>query len=331
MDKVLVTGGAGYIGAQTCKTLAKAGFLPIAYDDLSTGHAYAVQWGPLVEGDLSDKKKLSDTMEKFQPKAVLHFAASAIVPESMENPGKYYRNNVVTSISLLEAMRDYGISHLIFSSTCATYGKVKSIPIKENHPQRPINPYGRSKLMIEQMIADFEIAHGIHSVILRYFNVAGADLDGDIGENHDPETHLIPSIIHAALRIKKEVAVYGIDFPTNDGSAIRDYVHVQDLADAHVAALQYLLKEKKSAKINLGTGIGHSVLEIIDAVQKFSTNPIPVTISSKRNGDPAILAADNVLAQKLLGWTPRLSTLPSLIESAWLWQQKLLKKKTLYS
>jgi UDP-arabinose 4-epimerase len=328
MDTILVTGGAGYIGSQTCKTLSKAGFLPITYDNLSTGHAYAVKWGPLIEAELSNKEKLSQTIEKFKPKAVLHFAASALVPESVKDPGKYYRNNLVSSITLLEVMRDHGISNLIFSSTCATYGEVKSIPIKENHPQIPINPYGRSKLMVEQMIADFENAHDFRSVILRYFNVAGADLDGEIGENHDPETHLIPSIIQAGLGIKEEIVVYGTDFPSEDGSAIRDYVHVQDLANAHVLALNYLLTHQKSAQINLGTGTGHSVLEIIEAVQKYSKHPLPVRITQKRKGEPPILAADNALAKKLLGWTPRLSTVPTLIESAWNWHQNLLKIQT---
>lgn len=327
MDTILVTGGAGYIGSQTCKTLAQAGFLPIAYDNLSTGHAYAVKWGPLVEADLSDRAKLCETIEKFKPKAALHFAASALVAESVENPGKYYRNNLHSSINLLEAMRDYGISNLIFSSTCATYGQVRSIPVKESHPQSPINPYGRSKLMVEQMIKDFEAAHGIRSVILRYFNVAGADLNGEIGENHFPETHLIPSIIQAALGIKEEIVVYGIDFPSEDGSAIRDYVHVQDLADAHVAALRYLLTHKKSAAINLGTGTGHSVLEIVEAVQKFCKKPLPIKIAKKRKGDPAILAADNTLAKKLLNWTPRHSSVPCLIESAWKWHQTLAQQQ----
>ena len=325
MDTILVTGGAGYIGSHTCKMLAKAGFLPIAYDNLATGHAYAVKWGPLIIGDLENRDKLYATIDKFKPKAVLHFAASTLVLESMENPGKYYRNNLGGSIALLEAMRDYGITNLIFSSTCATYGPVRSIPIMENHPQHPTNPYGRSKLMIEQMISDFEAAHGMQSIILRYFNVAGADPEGEIGEHHVPETHLIPSIIEAALGLRKEILVYGIDFPTEDGSAIRDYVHVQDLARAHVAALQHLLAHKKSAKINLGTGTGYSVLEIIEAVQKLCTTPLPVKISFKKQGDLPILAADNTLAKTLLGWTPSLSDLPSLIQSAWAWHQTLVR------
>jgi UDP-glucose-4-epimerase GalE len=324
MDAILVTGGAGYIGSHACKTLAKAGFLPIAYDNLSSGHAYAVKWGPLIEGDLCDRKKLTETIQKFRPKAVLHFAASILVPESIVDPGKYYYNNLVSSITLLEVMRDHNILNLIFSSTCSTYGDVLSVPIKENCPQAPNNPYGRSKYMIEQMIADFEKAHGFRSVILRYFNVAGADLDGEIGEDHFPETHLIPSVILTALGLKQELTVYGIDFPTDDGSAVRDYVHVQDLVDAHIAALYYLINEKKSARINLGTGKGHSVLEIIEAVEKHSKKPLPVKIVGQRKGESPILTADNRLAKKILGWTPHRSDISSLISSAWKWHQTLL-------
>ncbi|HEY4254843.1 MAG TPA: UDP-glucose 4-epimerase GalE, partial [Chlamydiales bacterium] len=243
---VLVTGGAGYIGSHTCKALAAAGFLPIAYDNLSTGHAYAVKWGPFVQGDLFDQAKLLETFEAFQPQAVLHFAASALVIESMHHPELYYRNNVAGTLSLLEAMRKKGLSKLVFSSTCATYGNPVELPLTEEHPQAPINPYGRSKLMIEQMLSDFSKAYGLKTAILRYFNAAGADAETEIGENHTPETHLIPSIIQAALGQKKEVVVYGTQFPTRDGSAIRDYIHVTDLADAHVLALKALLGNQEA-------------------------------------------------------------------------------------
>lgn len=329
MDAILVTGGAGYIGSQVCKTLAKAGFLPVAYDNLSTGHAYAVKWGPFVEADLCEKDKLNETFQKFQPKAVLHFAASALVVESMADPGKYYRNNLTGSLCLLEAMQANKIPYLIFSSTCAVYGQPKQIPMTETHPTGPINPYGRSKWMVEQMISDFETAHGIKAVALRYFNIAGADLDTEIGENHDPETHLIPSVIQAALGIKKEIVVYGTDFPSRDGSAVRDYIHVQDLADAHVGALKWLMANNASAQINLGTGTGHSVLEIIDAVQKFCGKPIPVRLERSRAGEPSNLTADNSRAKELLGWTPKLSDLPTLIESAWKWHQLLAENASL--
>lgn len=323
---ILVTGGAGYIGSHACKALKEAGFLPITYDNLSTGHAYAVKWGPFVQGDLNDKIKLAELFSNFKPEAVLHFAASALVSESMQDPSKYYRNNVVNSLILLETMRNAGVKNLVFSSSCATYGSPLCGPITEKHPQDPINPYGRTKLMIEQMIADFETAHGMHAVNLRYFNAAGADLNTEIGENHSPETHLLPSIIQAALGLKSEIVIYGTNFPTPDGSAIRDYVHVQDLADAHVAALRWLLIHQKSISLNLGTGTGRSVLEIIHAVQKFCGKVLTVRRENQRPGEPATLTADNALAKEMLGWTPRLSDLPNLIESAWKWHQLLFEK-----
>lgn len=328
-EPILVTGGAGYIGSHTCKALAKAGFLPVVYDNLSTGHAYAIKWGPFVQGDLNDKNKLNEAFTTFKPKAVIHFAANAIVVESMSDPGKYYRNNVGSTVALLETMRDHNVKTLIFSSTCATYGNPLFTPITENHPQFPINPYGRSKLMIEQIIADFEMAHGLHAVNLRYFNAAGADPDVEIGENHTPETHLIPSIIQTALEIKKEIVVYGTDFSSRDGSAIRDYIHVQDLAQAHVAALQWLTANQKSVAINLGTGTGYSVLEIIGAVQKFCGKNVSVRHEPRRPGEPGILTADNALARDLLGWSPQISDLPTLIETAWKWHQLLFEKAPL--
>ena len=326
---ILVTGGAGYIGSHACKALSLAGFTPIAYDNLSTGHAYAVKWGPFIKGDLSDRACLKEAFKNFSPKAVLHFAADAIVTESVSDPGKYYRNNVGISVALLETMRDFQVPYLVFSSTCATYGHPQFNPITEEHPQLPISPYGRSKLMIEQIIKDFEEAHGIRSVALRYFNVAGADLATEIGENHTPETHLIPSVIQAAMGAREEIVVYGTDYPSRDGSAVRDYVHVQDLAEAHVAALKWLLANQKSAAVNLGTGTGYSVLEIVEAVRKFCGKTIPVRLESRRAGDPSYLSADNSKAKELFGWTPRLSSLPILIESAWKWHQLLIENAPL--
>lgn len=324
---ILVTGGAGYIGSHTCKALAKAGFLPICYDNLSTGHAYAVKWGPFIQADLNDKAKLQETFATFKPKAVLHFAADALVWESMRDPGKYYRNNVGSTLSLLEAMKEAGVDSLIFSSTCATYGQPQFHPITEEHPQIPINPYGRSKLMVEQILSDYEKAHGLHSVCLRYFNAAGADLQTQIGENHSPETHLIPTIIQAALGLREEIVVYGSDFATPDGSAIRDYVHVQDLADAHVAALTWILQEKKSLAINLGTGKGHSVFQIIEAVQNYCGKILPVRVEKRRAGEPSNLTADHQKATEILQWTPQRSDLPTLIDSAWKWHQLLLENE----
>ncbi len=319
-ESILVTGGAGYIGSHTCKTLALAGYLPVTFDNLSKGHAYAVKWGPFIEGDLNDRAKLDEAFINYRPKAVIHFAADAIVTESMSHPGKYYRNNVANTIALLEAMRDHGVKKLVFSSSCAIYGDPQSTPITETHPQNPINPYGKSKFMIEQMLSDFEMAHGLNAVSLRYFNAAGADLETQIGENHTPETHLIPTIIHTALGLRDEITVYGTDFESRDGSAIRDYIHVQDLAEAHVAALQC-----ESGSINLGTGVGYSVFEIIDAVQKFCGKTLPVRLENRRPGEPGILTANNEKARKLLGWNPRVSDLPTLIESAWKWHQLLFE------
>jgi UDP-arabinose 4-epimerase len=328
-NTILVTGGAGYIGAHVCKKLAIEGFLPVTYDNLSTGHAYAVKWGPFIQASLSDRTQLQNALLTYRPKAVMHFAASAIVTESMQDPGKYYRNNLLSTLSLLEAMRECEVKHLVFSSTCATYGNPLFNPMSEKHPQLPINPYGRSKLMLEQIMADFDQIHNFKTVCLRYFNAAGADLQTEIGENHTPETHLIPTVIQAALGMKPEVVVYGTDFPTRDGSAIRDYIHVQDLADAHVAALKWVLSNRQSTSINLGTGIGHSVFEIIEAVQKYCSHAIPVRLEQKRTGEPAILVAENDLAAKLLDWKPKYSDLPTLIESAWKWHQLLVENAVL--
>lgn len=317
-EPILVTGGAGYIGSHTCKALRMAGWLPIVFDNLSTGHAYAVKWGPFVQGDLNDRAKLDEAFTIYKPKAVIHFAADAIVMDSMINPGKYYKNNVGSTVALLEAMKDHGVKKLVFSSTCATYGNPIFHPITEKHPIQPINPYGRSKWMNEQIIHDFEKAYGMEAVILRYFNAAGADLQTQIGENHTPETHLIPSIIQAALDLRDEIVVYGTDFPSKDGSAVRDYIHVMDLADAHVAALQ-----ADKCTVNLGTGTGYSVLEIIQAVEQFCGKKLNVRLENRRDGEPGILTADNQKAKELLGWSPKISDLATLVESAWKWHQLL--------
>lgn len=323
MNTVLVTGGAGYIGSHTCKALANSGFTPVTYDNLSTGHQEAVKWGPLVVGDLIDRETLSAAFAKYQPIGVLHFAASAIVIESMTNPGKYYSNNVSSSIALLETMRDHQVQHLVFSSTCATYGHPRFSPLTEEHPQTPISPYGKSKLMVEKIIEDFEKIHGMHAICLRYFNAAGADRSGEIGEDHTPETHLIPSIIEIAMGKRKELVIYGNDFPSPDGSAVRDYIHVEDLAKAHVASLKWLLKTKKSEAINLGTGKGYSVLEIVQAIEAFTKIKIPIRFEKRREGEPSHLTADNTKAKRILGWAPSTSTLPILIESAWCWHNKM--------
>lgn len=326
MHTILVTGGAGYIGSHTCKALSQAGFMPVVYDNLSTGHREFVKWGPLVVGDLTDRDKLSSALVTYKPIGVLHFAASALVIESMVNPGKYYSNNVSGSIALLETMRDHQIKNLVFSSTCATYGHPQFCPITEIHPQIPISPYGKSKLMVEQIIQDFEKIHGMNFICLRYFNAAGADLEGEIGEDHTPETHIIPTIIEIAMGKRKELVIYGNDFPSEDGSAVRDYIHVADLARAHVSSLKWLLNKKKSTVLNLGTGKGYSVLEIVRAVQEFSKKKIPIRFETRREGEPSHLTADNAKAKELINWTPTTSTLPLIIESAWNWHNQTNKK-----
>ena len=328
-ETIFVTGGAGYIGSHTCKELAKEGFLPVVYDNLSTGHAYAVKWGPFVEGDLNDRAKLDAALALYQPKAVLHFAANALVIESMSDPAKYYNNNVGSTLSLLQAMRAQNIYKLVLSSTCATYGTPHFTPITEEHPQLPINPYGRSKLMLEQILDDFEMAYNFRSVRLRYFNAAGADPETEIGEDHLIETHLIPSIIQTVLKVREDLSVYGSDFPTQDGSAVRDYTHVKDLAKAHVLAVKYLLANEKSLSLNLGTGQGYSVFEIIEAVERHCNLKVPLQVKAKRAGEPAILVASALKAKEVLGWTPEYSDLKTLIASAWKWHELLIENATL--
>lgn len=320
---VLVTGGAGYIGSHVCKALSQNGFLPITYDNLSTGHAYAVKWGPFIQGDLRDSNKLDQTFSLYRPVAVMHFAANAIVVESISNPLLYYKNNVGSTLHLLESMQRFAIDSIVFSSTCATYGIPKQLPITEEQEQSPINPYGRSKLFVEQILSEFEELFGLRFAILRYFNAAGADFDLQIGEDHTPETHLIPNLIQSALQPKKTISVYGTDFPTEDGSAVRDYIHVQDLAQAHVLALQALLEEKKSFTHNLGTERGYSVLEIVEAIQKHSGKDLSIEYMPRRKGEPAALIASAKKAQSHLNWKPTVSDLSSIIQSAWKWHHML--------
>jgi UDP-arabinose 4-epimerase len=319
---ILVTGGAGYIGSHACKALAAAGYRPVAFDNLVGGHRWAARWGPLVEADIQDRSALERAFDEFQPSAVMHFAAFAYVGESVTNPGKYYRNNVAGTLTLLEAMRDQGVSRLIFSSTCATYGVPQSSPISESHPQRPINPYGASKLMIEQMLRDFDPAHGLRSIALRYFNAAGADPEGDIGESHDPETHLVPLVLDAAAGVRQDVTVFGDQYPTRDGTCIRDFIHVRDLAQAHVLALQALEAGHPSSVYNLGNGEGFSVKEVISAAMKVTGREIAVRIGPPRPGDPPSLVGNSSLIKQQLGWRPEFADLHSIIDSAWRWHQR---------
>ena len=319
---VLVTGGAGYIGSHACKALARAGYMPVTYDSLVTGHEWAVKWGALERGDILDRARLDQVIAQYKPGAIMHFAAFASVGKSVTEPGKYYRNNVVGSLMLLEAARDHGINQFVFSSTCATYGIPKGMPIREDTPQQPINPYGASKLVVERMLADFGAVHDLRSIVLRYFNAAGADLDGEIGEDHDPETHLIPLVLEVAAGRRQYITIFGNDYDTPDGTCVRDYVHVSDLADAHVKALGRLRQGAGSDVFNLGNGRGFSVRQVIDRAERVTSRPIAVRIGDRRAGDPATLISDAGKASAELGWRPHIAGLDQIIGSAWCWHRR---------
>jgi len=316
---VLVTGGAGYIGSHACKLLARTGYRPVVFDNLSRGHREAARWGPLVEGHLADREKLVAALREYQISAVMHFAALAYVGESVSDPAGYYRNNLGGSLSLLDAMRDVGVDNIVFSSTCATYGIPSEVPIRETLPQLPVNPYGETKLAIERALHWYGQAYGLRSVSLRYFNAAGADPEGEIGELHDPETHLIPLVLQAALGQRLQIDIYGTDYPTPDGTAIRDYIHVQDLAEAHLRALEHLGAGRASAALNLGTGRGHSVREVIRVAEAVSGRPVPCRETGRRPGDPPALVADPSLAAELLGWRAHVSDIETIIRTALAW------------
>ena len=301
--KILVTGGAGYIGSQACKALAARGFEPIVYDNLSRGNGWAVKWGPLEEGDVADTGRVRAVLEKHRPAAVMHFAAFAYVEESVREPLLYHRNNIGGTTALLQALIDYGPLPFVFSSTCSTYGIPRTIPIPEDHPQNPINPYGLSKMVVERMLADLDLARGLRSVSLRYFNAAGADPEGEIGEAHNPETHLIPLVL-AAAREGTPVRVFGTDYDTPDGTCIRDYIHVVDIADAHLRALDYLLKGGTSCALNLANARGYSVKEVVATAERVCGRPIATEIAPRRDGDPPVLIGSAVRAHALLGWGP---------------------------
>ncbi len=316
---ILVTGGAGYIGSHVCKALAKAGFRPVAYDNLIQGHRWAVRWGPLELGELSDGDRLDAVIAAHRPAAVMHFAAHIAAGESVDDPGKYYDNNVSGLLSLLAAMRRGGVDRLVFSSTAAVYGTPRYAPIDEGHPQEPINPYGASKMMAERVLADFAHAHGIRTAALRYFNAAGADPDGEIGEAHDPETHLIPIVLETAAGLRPEVVVFGDRYATADGTCVRDYVHVADLADAHVRALRWLADRTGAHAFNLGNGEGFSVRQVIEAARRVTSRPIRARVEAAREGDPATLVADASHARAVLGWRPRYHSLDTQLSHAWRW------------
>jgi UDP-glucose-4-epimerase GalE len=317
---VLVTGGAGYIGSHAAKALHRAGYRVLVYDNLVAGHRAAVKFGDLVEGDILDTDGLTEVLRRQQVFAVMHFAAFLDVGESVRDPSKYYRNNVAGAASVLSAMAAAAVKHFVFSSTCATYGEPIETPIAETHPQQPINSYGESKLAIERALPHFERAHGMSWVALRYFNAAGADPDGEIGEDHDPEIHVIPRAIEAATGGRR-LEVFGDDYPTPDGTCLRDYVHVSDLADAHLRALETIVETGKSGAYNLGTGRPHSVREVIDTVERVSGRAVPWALGPRRPGDPAVLYAAPHKAQAELHWTPRHADLDAIVRTAWNWHR----------
>lgn len=319
---VLVTGGAGYIGSHACKALAAAGFLPVTVDSLVRGNRDAVRWGPLVEADILDRTALDAAFAHYAPLGVMHFAAFAYVGESVSEPTRYYENNVGGTLALLDAMRRHQVDKLVFSSTCATYGLPRSTPIDEEHTQQPVNPYGWSKLMSERILRDVGHAHGLRSISLRYFNAAGADPDGEIGEAHDPETHLIPLILDAAMGQRASMTIHGDEHPTRDGTCIRDFVHVADLADAHVLALDALLAGAGTTAYNLANGQGFSVREVLDAAVRVTGSKIPFEVGPARPGDPPELVGDASKAMNELGWQPRHGTLDEILATAWRWHTR---------
>jgi UDP-glucose-4-epimerase GalE len=319
---VLVTGGAGYIGSHVCKALSDAGYTPVCYDNLSTGHADFVRWGPLVQGELHDTAKLTETLAHNGVVAVMHFAAVSQVGESVVNPQKYYENNVVGTLSLLDAMRTTGCARLVFSSTGAVYGNASNARLSENAPCEPINPYGASKWMIERILADYRQAYGFGAFCLRYFNASGDDPSGLIGELRDNETHLIPRAMMAMQGHVADFAIYGDDYDTPDGTAVRDYIHVTDLAAAHVAALRLLLDGHRGGSYNLGAGAGFSVKQILSAIEAEAGRKLPHTIRGRREGDPAYLVADPSAAKQVLNFEPRFSDLATIVRTAWAWHRK---------
>jgi len=319
---VLVCGGAGYIGSHINKQLHKEGYETIVFDNLSSGHREAVKWGKFVQGDLKNVSDLETVFLEHKIEAVFHFAAYAYVGESVREPEKYYYNNVANTLQLLKVMKKYGCSRIIFSSTCATYGEPECVPITEDMPQHPVNPYGATKLMVERIFKDYYNAYGLQYVVLRYFNAAGADPEGEIGESHDPETHIIPLVLDAAGGRRPDIKVFGTDYDTDDGSCVRDYIHVYDLATAHLLALHYLEKGGQSEFFNLGNEKGTSVLEVIDTVKRVTGRDFAVTISGRRPGDPAKLVGSSAKARRILDWKPVYGEIDRIVEHAWKWHEK---------
>lgn len=321
MANVLVTGGAGYIGSHACKALAKAGYTPVTFDNLTTGWQSAVKFGPLVKGDLLDRAALDLAFAEYAPVAVMHFAALSQVGEAMQVPGRYWHNNVTGSLNLIEAAVAAGCLDFVFSSTCATYGEHDNVVLDEATPQLPLNAYGASKRAIEDILRDFEAAHGLRHVIFRYFNVAGADPEGEVGERHQPETHLIPIILEAIDGQRPALTIHGTDYDTSDGTCIRDYVHVSDLVDAHLLGLEWLKDGMPSYVFNLGTGRGFTVREVIEASRAVTKREVPLSAGPRRVGDATKLVSGSTRAETELGWVPRRSTLQTMIFDAWKWHK----------
>jgi UDP-glucose 4-epimerase len=320
---ILIVGGAGYIGSHMNKLLNRRGYRTVVFDNLVYGSREFVKWGEFILGDLADRDQISLCFRKYQIDSVMHFSAFAYVGESVADPARYYRNNVANTLNLLEAMREEGkVRHFIFSSSCATYGIPEEIPITEDHHQKPVSPYGRSKLMIEEILKDYDKAYGIKHVNLRYFNAAGADPEGDIGERHHPETHLIPLTIYAALGVNKDVKIFGADYSTRDGTCIRDYIHVMDLADAHIRAIEHLKTRGESDSFNLGNGSGYSVREIIETVKRISKRDFKVIEAERREGDPPVLVGSSKKAMEILGWRPQYADIETIVETAYRWHSQ---------
>jgi len=321
MKNILVVGGAGYIGSHMCKYLSGNGYQPIVLDNLVRGHGRTVKWGPFIRGSLSDRDILNQVFSEYAISAVMHFAAFAYVGESVAHPARYYQNNVTETLHLLEAMITADIRRFIFSSSCAVYGEPEETPISETHPLNPINPYGRSKLMVEQILNDFHRAYGISYVSLRYFNAAGADPAGELGEDHRPETHLIPLVLKVALGQQEDIRIFGDDYATKDGTCVRDYIHIEDLARAHLLSLERLLSDKKGGVYNLGNEAGYSVSDVVEIARKVTGKPIPVKICPRRSGDCSALVGSGLKARSELGWDPQYPDLHTIIDTAWGWHR----------
>jgi UDP-glucose 4-epimerase len=321
---ILVIGGAGYIGSHANKLLNRLNYSTVVFDNLVYGHRSFVKWGDFVEGDLADPDQIRFCFREYPIEAVMHFGSFTYVGESVVNPAKYYRNNVINTLNLLDVMREFDVKHFIFSSTCAVYGTPPQIPLTEDHPRMPVNPYGSSKLMIEQILDDYDRAYGIKHINLRYFNAAGADLEADIGEHHDPETHLIPLALDVAAGRKPNIKIFGTDYETGDGTCIRDYIHVMDLAEAHILALNYLRQNERSDSFNLGNEKGFSVRNVIRTAENVTGRAIACVETDRRAGDPPVLISSTKKVQERLNWRPKITDLETIIQTAWRWHQKIL-------